>query len=231
MKSLLAIIALAITAALTGCATPFPYGASYDRHAYASDQYLPKTVYVKDSVTDQLLMKCEVPVGQELIIDFDHKTDTSSSLTVSSPAEKVRWTVVETGTRFSFMNNEQELSGNPPIIYVELRPAPEPYDPDAEAVMYISDTLPVMSSGQPMAQRVNLGIAQPQGVELAETPAEPVTPAVPVAPEMEEPMPEETVEAMPEEAAVESAIEPDEPAEQPTAETMTEEMEEVEPAE
>lgn len=115
-----------------GCArsysAKFPYGRSIDRHNFVSTPHLPLTVTLKDTVTGEELLRIDVPVYKQLIIDLEHKKDWNATLTPALPAEYCTWDVVDSGRNIAAnikgqLRNRLDLPGNPVILKVDVREA------------------------------------------------------------------------------------------------------------
>ncbi len=121
MKKLL-LIALALLLT-TGCTkTQWPYGGSKNRHAFLSTHATPITVLVVDTYTGDELLNVDIPIGRELIIDFDPDNFTYHQAPAPPPSS-VSWQVVHPNDWFApgGLENKMQLPGNPVRIEVKIR--------------------------------------------------------------------------------------------------------------
>jgi outer membrane biosynthesis protein TonB len=126
MKRTCGLLALILLASSTGCAK-FPYGMSLDRHNFISTPHQPLTVSVKDTITGEELLRVDIPVYKQLLIDFEHKHDWTPAQTPGLPAESVTWEIIDAdrlmagGMIGGDLKNRLELPGNPVKIVVDVR--------------------------------------------------------------------------------------------------------------
>lgn len=108
---------------VTGCTkTQWPYGDSKNRHAFASTHATPISVLVVDTYTGDELLNVDVPVGNELVIDFDPDNFTYHQAPAPPPSS-VSWQVVHPNDWFApgGLKNHMDLPGNPVRIEVKIR--------------------------------------------------------------------------------------------------------------
>ena len=81
--------------------TPGGYSASGTPSTYESTQHMPQTVTLVDTTTQETIWSMEVPVGQQLVVDFaeDHVKD--------NPARPalMKWRLMERGGSGSLSNS------------------------------------------------------------------------------------------------------------------------------
>lgn len=166
MNRLLALTTACVMTMITIAGCTSGHGVSIDRHAFSSTNHVPQTIYVIDTVTDEVLFKCEVPAGHQLVLDFDGNKTYMPTFTGSIPATKLKWDTCPIDQRLVILENRQELSGNAIMIHSVLRPAPETaVDRDADVTAMISPTLPETDPKfQPDAQRQFIGYASIDGI-------------------------------------------------------------------
>lgn len=166
---------LAVVLLTGGCArsysAKFPYGRSIDRHNFVSTPDLPLTVTLKDTITGEELLRVDVPVYKQLIIDLEHKKDWNATLTPALPAETCTWDVVDAGRNIAAqwdgkLKNRMNLPGNPVILKVDIRETESATQIASNQYKPVAPT----DSGQPQYQPV--GPATP-----APTPPAPPAPA------------------------------------------------------
>ncbi len=122
--SSLALAALVGASALsTGCYYQGGPLKSADRFTYASNTWEPKTITLIDTRTGETLWTLDVPVGKELVIDFNTPKDADN--TEWLPDEAL-WEVFPYPTRSGQLTNKMRV---PPRaarrVDVTFRPVPE----------------------------------------------------------------------------------------------------------
>jgi len=127
MTRTFALVAITLIATLVGCAK-FPYGMSLDRHNFISTPHQPLTVSIKDTITGEELLRVDVPIYKQLLIDFEHKHDWTPAQGPALPAEVVHWEVIDAdrlmaGGPSGILKNRLDLPGNPVKIVVDVREA------------------------------------------------------------------------------------------------------------
>ncbi len=200
MSRTIGLITLAALLIVTGCArshsAKFPYGRSIDRHNFMSTPDMPLSVSIKDTISGEELLRVDVPVYKQLILDFEHKHDWTPAQTPGLPAEYVTWQVVDAGRLLvggvdGKLKNRMDLRGNPVIVKVDIRDH-EPADGTPEYPS--ADDTP----GDPVAPPDQPDDPQPQPRPAAEqptngTPRGPAVRTYPKAPAQAEPdQPERT---------------------------------------
>lgn len=119
------LTAAALSAALAtsaGCYYPGGPGYSADRFTYESTTWQPWTVSIEDTRTGQEFWSVEVPVGQQLVVDFIPGEGAEGDFT----PDLMRWQVMPIGHRFGTLANSLPV---PPatgrILLPRLRDTPE----------------------------------------------------------------------------------------------------------
>jgi hypothetical protein len=121
--TLLTVLGLLATLALTGC--------SQDRHVYRSTQMQPKSVSLVSLVTQETLWTMDVPVGQQLLLDFSRDGKGFEAYTSADiPADQVDWELwtnaavprygshMKGGSKVD--SGREDLPGDPVMIKVNL---------------------------------------------------------------------------------------------------------------
>lgn len=120
-------MALALGAALLtagGCWTPGGWNSD-DSRVFQSAEYLPQTVSLVDTRTQQVVWTYDVPVGRQLVTRF---VSPSSSQRVEDPAfpDTLMWDDWESGQMFGNPNRQQKVPPRTARRWeVSLRPGPE----------------------------------------------------------------------------------------------------------
>jgi hypothetical protein len=117
----------AVVCGQVGCTTTtWPYGMSRGRHNFPSTPTAPKTITLVDTVTDRDLLIIDVPVGKTLVLNFERDKRWVGTPTGATPAKRVEWSIVDTGTRGTYgWQDAMALTGHPVLIKQEVRD-PEP---------------------------------------------------------------------------------------------------------
>lgn len=120
---------LALTAALgaaglsAGCYYEGGPLKSIDRFTYASTTWQPKTITIIDTRTGETLWSVDVPVGEQLVIDFNTPANADNAAWLPDVAE---WQLFPYPTRSGQLTNTMRV---PPHsarrVDVTLRPVPE----------------------------------------------------------------------------------------------------------
>lgn len=114
---------LAATAISSGCYYEGGALRSNDRFTYASTSWQPKTVTIVDTRTGETLWSVDVPVGRQLVIDFN--TERRADNTEWLPDEAL-WDIMPDTRRHGALKNKMRV---PPAsarrVDVTLRPVPE----------------------------------------------------------------------------------------------------------
>lgn len=122
-RTLVAALCLVTLVAITGC--------SQDRHVFRSTSIAPKSVSLVSIDSGQTVWSMNVPVGQQLFLDFSRKGKGMENWSSPNiPADKVTWELwtLDTTARYgSQMKGGKKLdsetvtlSGEPIIIKVDL---------------------------------------------------------------------------------------------------------------
>ncbi len=128
-----ALLAVLLTAAFVGagigCGVAYrPYfdpggsGAAIDEYTYVSEPYTPQTITVVDTRTGEAVFAMDVPVGQQLVINFDDKRIQSEEWM----SGVMRWRLMPAGHMYGRLTNR--ISVPPPSsrrVDVTLRAYPE----------------------------------------------------------------------------------------------------------
>lgn len=129
MKKMLATATLAATMlAVGGCLFPAVSGnyeggsrASNDKHVYVSRPHSPKTVSLVNTTTSETLWTVEIPVGEQLVLQFYDKKHDDPIM-----SSNMRWEVMEETTTARPLKNVMTVPGrNYRRLDLEIRPAPE----------------------------------------------------------------------------------------------------------
>ncbi len=119
-----ALAALLGAAALsTGCYYEGGPLKSADRFTYASTSWQPKTITLVDTRTGEALWSVDVPVGKQLVIDFnaERRADNTEWL-----PDEALWDIMPNTRRHGALKNKMRV---PPSsarrVDVTLRPVPE----------------------------------------------------------------------------------------------------------
>ena len=123
------MIAAALTAASCGPTSPYrPFfdeggsGASIDEFTYISTSLAPKTISIIDTRTNEVVFAVDIPVGQQLSINFDeHSKDKGKYMSGT-----MRWALLQAGASYGRLTNR--ISVPPPNarrIDMTLRQNPE----------------------------------------------------------------------------------------------------------
>ena len=97
-------------------------GIALDEYTYVSRPHTPKTVSVVDTRTEQVIFTMDVPVGQQLVMDFDDP-DSREGEYLSG---EMRWALMPAGYTNAQLRNRVNVP--PPEsrrIDMELREGPE----------------------------------------------------------------------------------------------------------
>jgi hypothetical protein len=109
-------------AALGGCYSEGGAGMSLDEHTYYSTSWQPKTVYLKDTRTGEVLWTVDVPVGKQLTVKIEKDLGTKDGMT----PDRLSWQIFDQGKSFGVLDNTLPVPGgdNKQLSW-RLRPAPE----------------------------------------------------------------------------------------------------------
>lgn len=116
---------------LGGCThwwTPGGPMSSEDRYAYISTEWMPQTVSVTDTVSQQVIWTKEVPVGQKLVMKFS-EPHASSERKVPDPAYPVllEWDLWPAKKEWGYPKQETWVV-RARRVDVKMRPVPEAPD-------------------------------------------------------------------------------------------------------
>ncbi|MCC7388010.1 MAG: hypothetical protein IT431_04495 [Phycisphaerales bacterium] len=107
-------------------------GASIDEFTYVSTSESPKTVTVVDTRTQETVFALDIPVGQQLVLNFDDKSADRDKYMSGT----MRWGVMSAGDRFGSKRNRVDV---PPAgsrrIDLTVREGPEVATPPTVETM------------------------------------------------------------------------------------------------
>jgi hypothetical protein len=120
----LALGAAGLGLGVGGCAwSPGGWNVSDDTHVYYSTPDMPQTVSVIDWRTGETVWSSEIPVGQQLVVQFRDGTGADKDPNVPST---MRWGLLPMGNEYGRLQNVTLV---PPVsgrrLHVDVRPAPE----------------------------------------------------------------------------------------------------------
>jgi hypothetical protein len=142
-------LAGALAGTLSGCGPTSLYrpyfdeggsGASIDEATYVSYPHEPKSLSVVDTRTQEVVFAMDIPVGQQLVINFDDKSADKDKYMSGT----MRWAVMKAGNRYGSLSNR--LAVPPPHsrrVDWYLREGPEVSTPPPVETM----TPPPLSDG------------------------------------------------------------------------------------
>lgn len=107
-------------------------GASIDEFTYVSETFSPKSVSVVDTRTEEVIFAMDIPVGQQLVVNFDDKTINQDRYLSGT----MRWALMRAGNRYGSLSNRVAVP--PPgarRIDLFLREGPEVSAPPQVEVM------------------------------------------------------------------------------------------------
>ncbi len=109
---------------LTGCFKEGGTGFSNDRFVYVSRTWSPKTVTVIDTRTGEQVWTLDVPVGRQLVVDFEAGKNPGEYM-----PDTMHWRVMQAGKKSGDLTSTIPA---PPSharrVELSLRPAPETVD-------------------------------------------------------------------------------------------------------
>ncbi len=125
--ALAGVLAVGLTAG--GCGLAYrPYfdpggsGAAIDEYTYVSTAHAPQTVTVVDTRTGESVFTVDVPVGEQLVINFDADRNPDHE----TMPDEMRWRIMPAGNRYGKLRNRMPM---PPAsarrVDVTLRTVPE----------------------------------------------------------------------------------------------------------
>ncbi|MGD9693809.1 MAG: hypothetical protein AB7G17_06845 [Phycisphaerales bacterium] len=136
-------MAMAGVLALTGCYYEGGPLSSQDRFTYVSRPFQPWTVDLVDVRTGETIWSVDVPVGQQLVVDFQ----SAKSGTNVDPwrPDTMLWDVMPEGRRFGALSNKMSVpASNARRLEPKLRAVPElPSEPYASAPTPAPETAPI----------------------------------------------------------------------------------------
>lgn len=146
-RPLAAATILASLALSAGCYHEGGPLRSIDRFTYVSTSWQPKTVTLIDTRTGESMWSVDIPVGQQLVIDFDTSKDADNTQWLPDEA---KWDLMPDTRRHGTLHNKMKV---PPRharrLDVSLRPVPEMPSgaPQASTVAPQPDTVPGADGG------------------------------------------------------------------------------------
>lgn len=172
--------------------------ASLDKHTFKSTVYQPLNLEVLDSVTKRRVWFKEIPVGNDLVVDFDRSNTENEMFKVEDqPATSMKWSLYswQTGSTKLVDKGFMKLSGMPIMMRLSLRKVPEypswitpPTDTEES-----SDT--IGSTSQPATQDTPSEPDKSQPDQTAPVQPGPGTPPS-ISPDTAIPQPEASVEPL-----------------------------------
>lgn len=93
---------LGTVALLAGCYAEGGRGASEDLFTYVSHEYQPWTVTLVDTRTRQTIWSIDIPVGQQLVVEFVPDEGTEDGFT----PDKMKWALMKAGSDQGALSNE-----------------------------------------------------------------------------------------------------------------------------
>ncbi|MGD9689743.1 MAG: hypothetical protein AB7K52_08835 [Phycisphaerales bacterium] len=114
--------------------TPGGPMGSDDRYTYESTEWLPQTVTVVDTVTQQVIWSKEVPVGKKLIMRFTEPEDLYRDSRSADPElpVKLQWDIIPAEEEWATPKQTSWVVKSRRVD-VKLRPVPEQRDPEPPA--------------------------------------------------------------------------------------------------
>lgn len=115
----------------TGCYYPGGPMWSADRFTYESTTWQPWTISIEDTRTGQVFWTMDVPVGQQLVIDFEAADAGKSGMTDEGQhgqftPDIMRWELMPAGRRFGELDNSLAVPpANARLVRATLRRTPE----------------------------------------------------------------------------------------------------------
>lgn len=119
---------------LTGCIREGGPGWSGAPVAYVSTEHQPKTLTLTDTRTGAELWAVDIPVGQQLVMNFSRGTGPNAEY-----PDEIVWSMMEAGRRFGSQDNRQPVPASTSRrLELTLRAGPErvgdqltgnPFDP------------------------------------------------------------------------------------------------------
>src|SRR5947207_5919826 len=111
-KLFTAVVAPAGAAALAcvvaaGCYSEGGSGLSLDEHTYYSTSWQPKTVYLKDTRTGEVIWSVDVPVGKQLTVKMEKGMGTKDGMT----PDLMVWDIFDQGKTAGVLNNSVPVPG------------------------------------------------------------------------------------------------------------------------
>lgn len=128
---------------LTGCYYEGGPLSSQDRFTYVSRPFQPWTVDLVDVRTGEVIWSVDVPVGQQLVVDFQAASSDASK----DPwrPDTMLWEVMPSGRKFGALGNKMSVPDrNARRLEPKLRSTPEmPSEPYASAPVPAAESAPI----------------------------------------------------------------------------------------
>ena len=173
-----------VVAPVTLVALVLTLGAcSQDKHVFRSTVFSPKTIELRDMVSRRVIWSKEVPVGYELVLDFDTPYEKAPFRIGTEPPTKLTWHMkrVETDLPSTIEKGKVKLPGVNVIMEVTIRDVPEyppGYSPGPPPATSQPVVQPVAEVHAPPREKAPEPEPQPKSPDDAQDPAEPVDPAM-----------------------------------------------------
>ena len=108
------------------CLMLAPGCISQDRHVFPSTVFQPATVSVRDIVSQKILWKKDIPVGYELVLNFQGRHEITGVSVSRLPAKRMKWHIRKINSFYKIVERgRMDLSGMPVGIAWSQRPGPE----------------------------------------------------------------------------------------------------------
>jgi hypothetical protein len=99
-------------------------GASINEFTYVSLPHQPKSVSVIDTRTQEVIFSMDIPVGQQLVMNFDDKKEAEAKDRYM-PAT-MRWALMPAGNRYGSLSNRLSVpAASSRLVEWDIRPGPE----------------------------------------------------------------------------------------------------------
>jgi hypothetical protein len=110
------------SALIAGCYYEGGAGVSLDEHTFYSSSWQPKTVYLQDTRTKEVIWTVDIPVGKQLTVKIEKGAGAKDSMV----PDRLLWQIFDQGTHSGVLNNSVTVpGGDDKQLSWKLRPAPE----------------------------------------------------------------------------------------------------------